>query len=192
MSSQHSALETTERLSPTFEVSYLLSCVVADGRVLRLPLNALPKGKVMNRFLLMTALVVLGSSLTGCIEVDFPSKAAGGIQTRNVNTTNANSQIRLWILTEEEIATPPTTKMEAMMLDSYVQPRFRTFTFNREPGTYYVVASNETHYQSLEDNDAFTPGEDFSLLKVEVEEKLVPVSVSNTATPTRLPRITSP
>lgn len=146
----------------------------------------------MNRFLLTTALVLF-SSLTGCIEVNpNPGGGPGGIQTRNVNTTNANSQIRLWILTEEQIANPPETKAEAMLLDSYVQPRFRAFTFNRNPGTYYVVASNETHYQSLTDNEPFEPGEDFSLLEVEVEQTLVPVSVSNTTTPTRLPRITSP
>jgi hypothetical protein len=144
----------------------------------------------MYRLLMMSALVAFGS-LTGCIEVTpNPGGGPGGIQTNNVNTTNANSQIRLWILTEEEIASPPATKMEADELLSYVQPRFRTFTFNRDPGTYYVVASNEAHYQSLDFDDDFTPGVDFALLKV--EEDLVPVSVRNTATPTRLPSITSP
>lgn len=144
----------------------------------------------MKRFLLMTALVMF-VGLTGCIEVTpNPDGGPGGIRTNNVNTTNANSQIRLWILTEEQIASPPTTKMEADDLTSFVQPRFRTFTFNRDAGTYFVVASNETHYQSLDDNDAFTPGVDFSLLEVEVEDKLVPVEVSNTPnSPTRLPRI---
>lgn len=147
----------------------------------------------MYRFLMMTALVVFGSSFTGCIDVTTtPVGGPGGIRTNNVNTTNANSQISLWILTEEEFASPPTTKKEADEILSYVQPRFRTFTFNRDPGTYYVVASNETHYQSLDDDDAFTPGVDFSVLQVEVEEELVPVSVRNTATPTRLPQITSP
>jgi hypothetical protein len=149
----------------------------------------------MKRFLLMAALVLSSSSLTGCIEVTpNPGGGPGGIQTNNVNTTNANSQIRLWILTEEQIASPPTTKMEAMLLDrgGVVQPRFRTFTFNRNAGTYFVVASNETHYQSLDNDDAFTPEVDFSVLEVEVEDKLVPVSVSNTPTPTRLPLITSP
>lgn len=147
----------------------------------------------MKRFLLMAALVLFSSSLTGCIEVTpNPGGGPGGILSNNVNTTNANSQIRLWILTEEEIASPPTTKMEADELMSYVQPRFRTFTFNRNPGTYFVVASNETHYQSLDDDAPFAPGVDFSLLEVEVEEELVPISVRNTATPTRLPSITSP
>jgi hypothetical protein len=146
----------------------------------------------MNR-LLLTALVLFSSSLTGCIEVTpNPSGGPGGIQTRNANSTNANSQIRLWILTEEEIANPPTTKAEAMLLDSFVQPRFRTFTFKRNAGTYYVVASNETHYQSLTDTEPFEPDVDFSLLKVEVNEKLVPVSVSNSSKPNRLPLITSP
>jgi hypothetical protein len=146
----------------------------------------------MNR-VLMTALILFSSSLTGCIEVTpNPGGGPGGIQTRNVNTTNANAQIRLWILTEEQIANPPKTKAAAMLLDSYVQPRFRTFTFNRNAGTYYLVASNETHYQSLTDTEPFEPGVDFSLLEVEVEKVLVPVSVSNTASPTRLPRITSP
>jgi hypothetical protein len=109
-----------------------------------------------------------------------------------VNTTNANSQIRLWILDEEQIKTPPTTKREAERLESFVQPRFRTFTFNRNPGTYYVVASNQTYYQSLRDNAPFTPGVDFSLLEVVVEEEFVPVSVRNGAGPARLPVITSP
>jgi hypothetical protein len=148
----------------------------------------------MYRFLMMTALVVVGSSLTGCIEVTptNPGGGPGGIRTNNVNTTNANSQIRLWILTEEEFASPPTTKMEADEILNYVQPRFRTFTFNRDPGTYYVVASNETHYQSLTKTEPFEPGVDFSVLEVQVEEELVPVSIRNTATPTRLPQITSP
>jgi hypothetical protein len=148
----------------------------------------------MNRFLLTIALVLLCGSISGCIEVTPtpPQTAPGGIQTRNVNTTNANSQIRLWILTEEQIANPPKTKTEARRLDSYVQPRFRTFTFNREAGSYYVVASNETHYQSLTDTEPFEPDVDFSLLKVEVKEKLVPVSVSNSTKPNRLPLITSP
>ncbi len=59
--------------------------------------------------------------------------------------------------------------MEAMSLDSNVIPRFRTFTLNREAGTYFVVASNETHYQSLDDSDAFTPGTDFALLEVRLK-----------------------
>jgi hypothetical protein len=147
----------------------------------------------MNRLLLMTAVVLFCGSLTGCIEITpNTSGGPGGIRTNNVNTTNPNSQIRLWILTEAQIANPPKTKSEADSLESFVQPRFRTFTFNRNPGTYYVVASNETHYQSLASNAPFNPGVDFSLLKVEVMQVLVPVSVSNTATPTRLPRITSP
>ncbi len=147
----------------------------------------------MNRFLLMTAMVVLSSCFTGCIQVTpNPGGGPGGIRTNNVNTTNENSQIRLWILTEAQIANPPRTKMEAERLESYVQPRFRTFTFRRNPGTYYVVASNETHYQSLADNAPFSAGVDFSLLEVEVQQALVPVSVRNSASPTRLPVITSP
>jgi hypothetical protein len=147
----------------------------------------------MNRFLLMTALVLFSSCFTGCIQVTpNPGGGPGGIRTNNVNTTNENSQIRLWILTQKQIANPPTTKMEAMQLDSYVQPRFRTFTFNRNPGTYYVVASNESHYQSLGNNAPFSPGVDFSLLEVVVEQELIPVSVRNSATPTLLPVITNP
>lgn len=147
----------------------------------------------MNRFLLTTAMVLFSCSLTGCFEVTpNPTGGPGGIQTRNVNTTNANSQIRLWILTEKEIASPPTTKMEAMQLTSYVQPRFRAFTFNRNAGTYYVVASNEAHYQSLTNTEPFEPGVDFALLEVKVEDKLIPVQVANTNTPTRLPQITRP
>lgn len=147
----------------------------------------------MNRFQFMIALVLCCGASTGCIEVN-PNTTGGpgGIVSNNVNTTNANSQIRLWILNEEQIKTPPTTKREAERLESFVQPRFRTFTFNRNPGTYYVVASNQTHYQSIRDNASFSPGVDFSLLEVVVEEKFVPVSVRNGAGAARLPVITSP
>lgn len=143
--------------------------------------------KNMKRFLLMVALVLFSGILTGC--TPNPTGGPGGIVTSNANTTNENSQIRLWILTEEEIASPPTTVREAKALRSYVQPRFRKFTFNRNPGTYFVVASNESHFQSLGINAPFTPGVDFSLLEVEVENELVPVTVRNSATPTRLPLI---
>jgi hypothetical protein len=148
----------------------------------------------MNRFLLTTALVLFGSSLTGCIEItpNPPQTAPGGIRTDNVNTTNANSQIRLWILTEEQIGNPPKTKAEASRLENFVQPRFRTFTFNREAGTYFIVASNNTHYSSLADNAMFVAGKDFSVFEVEVEDELVPVRISNTNSPTRLPQFTSP
>lgn len=90
----------------------------------------------MNRFQFMIALVLCCGASTGCIEVN-PNTTGGpgGIVSNNVNTTNANSQIRLWILNEEQIKTPPTTKREAERLESFVQPRFRTFTFNRNPGT---------------------------------------------------------
>jgi hypothetical protein len=146
----------------------------------------------MNRFLLSTALVLFGICFTGCVDFRTPSTAPGGIQTRNVNTTNANSQIRIWILTEEQIATPPTTKTAAESLESFVLPRLRTFTFNREAGTYYIVASNEAHYQSLTDTEPFEPSVDFSLLEVKVADKLIAFQVANTNTPTRLPQITRP
>ncbi len=147
----------------------------------------------MNRSQFMATLVLLCVTLTGCIEVTpNPPPAPGGIQVRNVNTVNANSQIRVWILTEEQIKAPPKTKTEAMALESFVQPRFRTFTYNRVAGTYYVVASNETHYQSLTDAEPFEPGVDFSLLEVKVEDKLIAVQIANSNTPTRLPQITRP
>lgn len=171
-----------------------MSRVNAFGRGYRLVANrTFRRGREMNRILLMTALVLLSSSFTGCTPTP-PPQGPGGIRTNNVNTTNENAQIRLWILTQEQIANPPKTKMEAMLLDNggNVQPRFRTFTFRRNPGTYYVVASNESHYQSLRDNAPFTPGVDFSLLEVVVRQELVPVSVRNSASPTRLPVITSP
>ena len=134
----------------------------------------------MNRLLFTSAMILLSSCLTGCIEVTpAPPPAPGGIQARNVNTTNANSQIRVWILTEEQIASLETADVAAL-------------TYNRVAGTYFVVASNESHYQSLTDTAPFKPGVDFSLLEVEVEEELIPVSVANTSTPTRLPRITRP
>jgi len=151
------------------------------------------RGKDMNCFLLTTAMMLSLASIRGCVEVT-PNQTGGpgGIRTNNVNTTNANSQIRLWILTEQQIANPPQTKRAAGALENFVQPRFRLFTFNRNAGTYYVVASNETHYQSLTDTEPFASGVDFALLEVKVEGKLVLVSVSNTTTSTRLPRITSP
>lgn len=141
----------------------------------------------MNRFLLVTALVLLSTSFAGCTPA--PPKGPGGILVNNVNGNIPNELIRLWILTEAEIQNPPTTKADSDALQSYVIPRFRTFTFNRPAGKYFVVASNETHWQSLPDNDAFEANVDFSLLEIDVANTLIPVEVFNTNRPNRLPEI---
>jgi hypothetical protein len=141
----------------------------------------------MYRLFLMTALVLLSSSFTGCTPT--PPQGPGGIRVNNVNGDIPNERIRLWILTEAQIQNPPRTKTEAETLDSFVIPRFRTFIFNRPAGKYFVVASNETHYQSLTDTEPFEANVDFSLLEVQVANTLIPVEVSNTNRPNRLPQI---
>ncbi len=165
-----------------------MSRVNAFGRGYRLVANRIfRRGREMNRFLLMTALVLLSTSFTGCTPP--PPTGPGGIRVNNVNGDIPNERIRLWILTEAEIQNPPTTKAESDALQSYVIPRFRTFTFNRPAGTYYVVASNETHWQSLPAADAFEANVDFSLLEIDVANTLIPVEVFNTDRPNRLPQI---
>ncbi len=60
---------------------------------------------------------------------------------------------------------------------------------NDKPGTYFVVASNETHFQSLAPDDAFELGVDFAVLQVEVSDGKVTVGAINTNTPTLLPEL---
>jgi hypothetical protein len=141
----------------------------------------------MNRFLLVASLALLSAGMVGCTPP--PPTGPGGIRVNNVNGDIPNERIRLWILTEEEIQNPPQTKLDAELLQSYVIPRFRTFTFNRPAGTYFVVASNETHFQSLAQLEPFEANVDFSLLEVEVADTLIPVEVFNTNRPNRLPQI---
>jgi len=139
----------------------------------------------MKRFLLITTLLLLSSSFIGC--TPNPPPPPGGVRVQNVNGFTDNALIRVWILTESQIANPPTTKAQAANLESFVIPPLRRFTFNRDPGNYFVVASNETWFQGLANNAPFVPGSDFSLQAVAVENQLVSFGVRNTNTPTLLP-----
>lgn len=141
----------------------------------------------MYRWFCVAALVLLSSSFTGCMPT--PPEGPGGIRVNNVNGNVPNELIRLWILTEEQIQNPPQTKLDAELLESFVIPRFRRFTFNRNPGKYFVVASNETHFQGLAQLEAFEANVDFSLLEVDVEETFIALEVFNTNRPNRLPQI---
>lgn len=130
-------------------------------------------------------LLVLFASV-GCQPM--PSSA---VNIQNTNAPSAeNSLIRVWLLSEEQIKSPPTTRSEAEQVPFVVTAPGVNVTFSREPGTYFIVASNETQFQSLAGADAFEAGVDFSLLEVSVgEDQIIDVSVSNTATPTLLPDI---
>ncbi len=138
----------------------------------------------MKHFLLMTTLVMLSSCFAGC---DDPPPPPGGVRVQNVNGFVDDALVRVWILTESQIQNPPTTKAEAADLESFVIPPLRRFTFNRDPGNYFVVASNETWFQGLADDATFAPNSDFSLQAVAVEDQLVSFAVRNTNTPTLLP-----
>ncbi|MEO1614649.1 MAG: hypothetical protein AAFV88_02290 [Planctomycetota bacterium] len=105
----------------------------------------------------------------------------------NLNVNATDPLIRTWVLSEEQIASPPTTRAEAEAIANYVTYPSLQYEFRREPGTYFVVASNETHFQSLAADDAFEAGVDFSLLEVEVGEEKARVTGINTNTPTILP-----
>lgn len=138
----------------------------------------------MKHFLLITTLVMVSSCFTGC---DDPPPPPGGVRVQNVNGFVDDALVRVWILTESQIANAPTTKAEAADLESFVIPPLRRFTFNRDPGNYFVVASNETWFQGLADDATFEPNSDFSLQAVAVEDQLVSFAVRNTSTPTLLP-----
>lgn len=139
----------------------------------------------MKNFVLLLMLLTLGCSV-GCMPVP-----TTGVLVDNQNSgTDEAPLIRAWVLSEDEIANPPTTRAEAEAVQNLVTYPFNLYEFLREPGTYFVVASNETHFQSLAPNDAFEPGVDFSLLEVEVNRGKIKVGAVNTDTPTRLPKLT--
>ena len=100
-----------------------------------------------------------------------------------------NGDIRVWLLTEAEAAEPPTTKAEADALPSVnvASAAFATF-FDLDEGNYVLVASNENHYQSLEDDDSFEPGVDWSVAIFDVLE-VNAFTVTNGEGETRLPVI---
>ena len=141
----------------------------------------------MKRSLLLLLAVALCGVFTGC---EPPLQT--GINIDNLNgPPYEDTVIRVWVLSEEEIQNPPTTREEAEAVYNYVTYPSNYYRFLETPGTYFVVASNETHFQSLAPTDAFTPGFDFSLLEVEVTESgFLDIGVENTNTPTLLPEIT--
>ena len=132
-------------------------------------------------------IVLILSSLSctvGCFEDRRPTS---GVLIDNLHVNADDPLIRTWVLSEAEIANPPTTRAEAEALDNYVTYPSLLYEFLREPGTYFVVASNETHFQSLAADDAFEPGVNFSLLEVEVGDEKITVTAKNTNTPNILP-----
>lgn len=122
----------------------------------------------------------------GCFREPPPSS---GVLFDNLNVNAPDPLIRTWVLSEEQIANPPTTRAEAEAVANYVTYPSMQYEFRREPGTYFVVASNETHFQSLADDDAFEAGVDFSLLEVEVVDEKARVTGINTDTPSLLPEL---
>ncbi|XZE56065.1 hypothetical protein SH139x_002122 [Planctomycetaceae bacterium SH139] len=143
----------------------------------------------MNRFLSIVSVAFICAGLTGC---PYPS---GGIQTDNQNEPaglfSNDDLIRVWVLSEAQIANPPATKSEAAAIENFVTRPSEEFRFLRDPGSYFVVASNETQFQSLGDEDSFTLGVDFSVLPVDVADELISVAlVNDNSSPTLLPIIT--
>lgn len=130
-------------------------------------------------------LLCLFSVSVGCM----PAPTTG-VLVDNLNPGTVDAPlIRAWVLSEEEIANPPTTRAEAESVQNLVTYPFNLYEFLREPGTYFVVASNETHFQSLAPDDAFELGVDFAVLQVEVSDGKVTVGAINTNTPTLLPEL---
>lgn len=139
----------------------------------------------MKRLLLLSLIVAMTSIFTGC-----EGPRTTGVNVDNLNTGSDDSPlIRVWVLDEEQIQSPPATRAEAEQVGNLVTYPFNIYQFQREPGTYFVVASNETQFQSLAADESFDAGEDFSLLEVEVTDGFLEVSVVNTDTPTLLPEI---
>lgn len=143
------------------------------------------KGKKMKKFSWCLFLAVLLTSM-GCMP-----RITTGVLVDNQNPpASDNSLIRVWVLSEQEIQDPPTTRAEAEAIYNLVTYSFNLYEFLEEPGTYFIVASNETHFQGLNATDAFEPGIDFALLQVEVPvEGKLNIGVANTETPTLLPEI---
>ena len=105
----------------------------------------------------------LFSVSVGCMPVP-----TTGVLVDNLNPGTVDAPlIRAWVLSEEEIANPPSTRAEAEAVENLVTYPANLYEFLREPGTYFVVASNETYFQSLDADDAFVS---FAVLQVEVTE----------------------
>ncbi|MEM9646723.1 MAG: hypothetical protein AAF989_17155, partial [Planctomycetota bacterium] len=88
---------------------------------------------------------------------------------------------------------PPATKGEAAGVPSYMTFPGVFFSTTRDPGDYVIVASNETRFQSLADDDAFTPGEVFSAAGITLNEGdgFITVSVKNSEEDPLLPTIST-
>ena len=139
----------------------------------------------MKSFVWCIAICALAASV-GC-----EPRPNSGVLIDNLNVNADDPLIRAWVLSEDEVANPPATRAEAEAVENLVTYPSNLYEFLREPGTYFVVASNETHFQSLSPDDGFELGVDFSLLQVEVaEDEKVTVTAINTATPTLLPILT--
>lgn len=102
-----------------------------------------------------------------------------------------NGDIRIWVLTEEEASNPPATKAEAEALESVlVAAESLESVGDLDMGaTYVLVATNETHFQSLGADDSFAPETDFSVAQF-VSEGPMSFSVVNGDGDNRVPVIT--
>lgn len=140
----------------------------------------------MRKSLLLVLFALISVAFTGC-----EPPIQSGVNVDNLNeAASEDALIRVWVLDEEQIENPPTTRAEADAVENLVTYPSNIYQFQREAGNYFVVASNETHFQGLAPEDSFSAGEDFSLLAVEVSDGFLEIGVKNTDTPTLLPEIT--
>ena len=94
---------------------------------------------------------------------------AGGKNSVDVANGNAfddeNGDIQVWLLSDSDEV--PETKEEASALRSVVVssgPFTRVRFLDQEDGEYILVAANKTAFESLEDSDPITAGQEYSAL----------------------------
>ncbi|MEM7476146.1 MAG: hypothetical protein AAF483_14220 [Planctomycetota bacterium] len=96
-----------------------------------------------------------------------------GSGKNSVDVANGNSfddengDIQVWLLSEEDKV--PETKADADALVSVVVtagPFSRVGFLDQEDGTYILVAANKTAYESLDDGDTITAGQEYSAIEV--------------------------
>jgi len=92
------------------------------------------------------------------------------VEVSNVNSfMDEDADIRVWLLSEND--TPPTTKAEALALDSTSVPAMGFVIFGElESGEYILAAAKESSFQALADDDAFAAGSDFNAAAFSLED----------------------